>query len=60
MLLCREWVVRHFNLWESEIEFSNTMIKDDDRNNAAWNYRYFILTQKPNHDIDSKLKDEIE
>jgi len=36
------------------------MIKDDDRNNAAWNYRYFILTEKPDSNIDAVLNDEIE
>jgi len=56
----REWIVKHFNLWKEEFEFSNTMIKHDDRNNAAWNYRFYILTESPDYDINELLKDEIQ
>ncbi|ORX79096.1 protein prenylyltransferase [Anaeromyces robustus] len=56
----REWIVKHFDLWKEEFEFSTSMVKYDDRNNAAWNYRFFILSESPYHDINEYLKDEIE
>ena len=39
----RQWVVRHFSRWESELIFVEAMIKKDVRNNSAWNQRWFCL-----------------
>ncbi|KAL1985235.1 hypothetical protein VTN96DRAFT_8151 [Rasamsonia emersonii] len=40
----RHWLVRHFNLWDSEREIRDveTLINADVRNNSAWNHRYLL------------------
>jgi protein farnesyltransferase/geranylgeranyltransferase type-1 subunit alpha len=40
----RQWLVRHFNLWDSEREIRDveTLINADVRNNSAWNHRYLL------------------
>lgn len=40
----RHWLVRHFNLWDSEREIRDveTLIDADVRNNSAWNHRYLL------------------
>ena len=40
----RQWAIRHFGLWEREIEYVNQLIGEDLRNNSAWNQRYFVIT----------------
>jgi protein farnesyltransferase/geranylgeranyltransferase type-1 subunit alpha len=40
----RHWLVRHFNLWDTEREIRDveTLINRDVRNNSAWNHRYVL------------------
>ncbi|KAL1965940.1 hypothetical protein VTN77DRAFT_5073 [Rasamsonia byssochlamydoides] len=40
----RHWLVRRFNLWDSEREIRDveTLINADVRNNSAWNHRYLL------------------
>jgi protein farnesyltransferase/geranylgeranyltransferase type-1 subunit alpha len=40
----RQWLVRHFDLWDSEQEIQDveTLLNSDVRNNSAWNHRYFL------------------
>ena len=44
----RQWMVRHFSLWDSPAEFASTekFINDDVRNNSAWNHRWFLCFGK--------------
>ncbi|KAL8697145.1 MAG: hypothetical protein Q9201_007280 [Fulgogasparrea decipioides] len=40
----RQWLVRHFSLWDvSEIPYINSLLDLDVRNNSAWNHRWFVL-----------------
>ena len=45
----RQWLVRHFSLWPTieqpgpELEFTESLIENDVRNNSAWNHRFFVL-----------------
>ncbi|KAJ2723055.1 CAAX geranylgeranyltransferase alpha subunit [Coemansia sp. Benny D115] len=41
----RQWLVRHYGVWDQECVFAATMIDQDVRNNSAWNQRYFALVQ---------------
>lgn len=48
----RQWLVRHFSLWaanpnSSEIEYIETLLRDDVRNNSAWNHRWFVVFGGP-------------
>lgn len=39
----RQWLVRHFSLWDSELPTINTLLAQDVFNNSAWNHRWFVL-----------------
>lgn len=40
----RQWLVQRFDLWEKgEIEYLDGLIKEDVRNNSAWNHRFYVL-----------------
>lgn len=39
----RQWLVRHFSLWDSELPTINTLLTQDVYNNSAWNHRWFVL-----------------
>ena len=39
----RQWLVRHFSLWDSEIPFVEALLDADVRNNSAWNHRWFVV-----------------
>ena len=38
----RQWLVRHFSLWDSELPYVESLLQSDIRNNSAWNHRWFI------------------
>lgn len=40
----RQWLVRHFDLWDSprEIDDVDALLQRDVRNNSAWNHRYML------------------
>lgn len=39
----RQWLVRHFSLWDSELPTINALLTQDVYNNSAWNHRWFVL-----------------
>jgi protein farnesyltransferase/geranylgeranyltransferase type-1 subunit alpha len=39
----RQWLVRHFSLWDSELDLIESFLRDDVRNNSAWNHRWFLI-----------------
>lgn len=40
----RQWLVRRFELWDQgELEETARLIREDVRNNSAWNHRFFIV-----------------
>eukprot|EP00760_Papus_ankaliazontas_P032270 PhM_4_TR5722/c0_g1_i1/m.90464/K05955/FNTA; protein farnesyltransferase/geranylgeranyltransferase type-1 subunit alpha len=41
----RKWLVQRYQLWDSELEYTEKLLNDDVFNNSAWNYRHFVLTQ---------------
>ena len=43
----RQALVKEFNLWESELEYTTSMLTKDVRNNSAWNQRLFVLGKGP-------------
>ncbi len=51
----RQWIIRTYNVWDSELEFVDRMIEIDFRNNSAWNERYFVLSKGNT----VKLNDEV-
>ncbi|XP_017153794.1 protein farnesyltransferase/geranylgeranyltransferase type-1 subunit alpha [Drosophila miranda] len=39
----RQWAIRTFNLYDSELSFVDRLIGEDQRNNSAWNQRFFVI-----------------
>jgi protein farnesyltransferase/geranylgeranyltransferase type-1 subunit alpha len=39
----RQWLVRHFSLWDSELPYLEKLLQEDVRNNSAWNHRWFVV-----------------
>ncbi len=35
-------------MFDKELKYVTRLIKDDVRNNSAWNERYFVLSNSPN------------
>eukprot|EP01094_Clydonella_sp_ATCC50884_P024883 TRINITY_DN636_c0_g1_i2.p1 TRINITY_DN636_c0_g1~~TRINITY_DN636_c0_g1_i2.p1 ORF type:complete len:345 (+),score=99.78 TRINITY_DN636_c0_g1_i2:94-1035(+) len=40
----RQWVLKRFKLWEGELEYIEQLLAKDQRNNSAWNQRYFVVS----------------
>ncbi|KAF8069038.1 hypothetical protein FPV67DRAFT_1580714 [Lyophyllum atratum] len=44
----RQWLLAFFNdedLWAGELDFVDTMLAQDVRNNSAWHHRFFVVFQ---------------
>lgn len=39
----RQWLVRHFALWDGELPYIDSLLRADVRNNSAWNHRWFVI-----------------
>ena len=39
----RQWLVRHFSQWDSELPYVESLLRSDVRNNSAWNHRWFVV-----------------
>lgn len=39
-------------LWDKELEYVEELLKDDIRNNSAWNQRYFVLNNTTKFEND--------
>lgn len=35
--MTRQWVLQAFNLWDGELEYVESLLESDLRNNSAWN-----------------------
>ncbi len=64
----RQWLVRHFSLWDAELPYIEELLRADVRNNSAWNHRWFVVfarhTDPEKHSIknggaDSEVEPEI-
>ncbi len=42
--LFSQWVIRHFNLWDGELDYVDKLLNEDIRNNSAWNQRFFVIS----------------
>ena len=45
----RQWLVKRFRFWDdeprytAELDYLNWLLKEDVRNNSAWNHRFFLI-----------------
>ncbi|XP_052851223.1 protein farnesyltransferase/geranylgeranyltransferase type-1 subunit alpha [Drosophila gunungcola] len=39
----RQWAIRSFKLYDDELSFVDRLICEDQRNNSAWNQRFFVI-----------------
>ncbi|KAJ1918397.1 CAAX geranylgeranyltransferase alpha subunit [Mycoemilia scoparia] len=51
-----QWLVKRYALWTQELQFVESRINNDVRNNSAWNQRYFVLTKGQG---DAKLDSDV-
>ena len=53
----RQWLVRNFSIWDSELPYIESLLQSDVRNNSAWNHRWFVVfarhTDPTKHSIKS-------
>lgn len=42
----RQWVVSTSDIWDGELEYAETMIARDLRNNSAWNFRMWLMSNR--------------
>ena len=38
-------LLQTFGLWDGELDYVDSLLKVDLRNNSAWNQRYFVISQ---------------
>lgn len=57
VVLNRQWVLSTFKVWDKELDYIESLIKLDWRNNSAWNQRYFVLTSTTDMNKDLKAKE---
>lgn len=43
----RQWLVRHFSLWDTELPYVESLLRSDVRNNSAWNHRWYVVFGRP-------------
>jgi protein farnesyltransferase/geranylgeranyltransferase type-1 subunit alpha len=45
----RQWSVKRFNLWDdpAELNYVEKLLKEDIRNNSAWNHRWYLTFGRP-------------
>lgn len=43
----RQWLVRHFSLWDTELAYVESLLRSDVRNNSAWNHRWYVVFGRP-------------
>ncbi|KAK4692625.1 protein farnesyltransferase/geranylgeranyltransferase type-1 subunit alpha, partial [Lecanoromycetidae sp. Uapishka_2] len=64
----RQWLVRRFSIWDSELPYIESLLQADVRNNSAWNHRWFVVFGRhtdpekysiKNGDVDSEVELEV-
>ena len=52
----RQWLVRHFSIWDAELPYIESLLRADVRNNSAWNHRWFV---KFGREGENEIEDSI-
>ncbi len=55
----RQWLIKEFNQFDGELDYTEELIEDDIRNNSAWNQRYYVISNTTGF-TDPVLNNEIE
>lgn len=53
----RQWAIKTYNLWDEELEFVDQKLKEDFRNNSAWNHRFFVIQSTTSMTVEDRLKE---
>jgi len=56
----RQWVLLTFHLWSDEIQYIESLLTKDVRNNSAWNQRWFVVHSGPQGVDATILQREVE
>lgn len=54
----RQWLVRHFSLWDEELPYIDSLLQADIRNNSAWNHRWFVIFARHADPEKHNIKDD--
>lgn len=57
VVLCRQWVLQQFDLFGKELDYVDKLLKEDMRNNSAWNQRHFVITNTTGFTDDVTAKE---
>lgn len=52
--------LQEYKLWDNELEFVESLLEDDVRNNSAWNQRHFVISHTTGYSDPALLEKEIE
>lgn len=52
--------LQEYKLWDNELEFVESLLEDDVRNNSAWNQRHFVISHTTGFSDPALLEKEIE
>lgn len=52
--------LQEYKLWDNELEFVESLLEDDVRNNSAWNQRHFVISHTTGFSDPAVLEKEIE
>ena len=47
----RQWVIQTYGLFDNELNFIESLLSTDIRNNSAWNQRFFVVTSPKNSSL---------
>lgn len=53
----RQWLVKEFNLFKGELEFTERELKKDPRNNSVWNHRFYVIENTTNLSTEDRIKE---
>ena len=51
----RQWVLKTYSVWEHEVDYIDSLLATDVRNNSAWNQRFYVLS----HTLDLKDREVV-
>jgi len=55
----RQWLLKRFAIWEGELDYVESLLQADLRNNSAWNQRHFVVDHQPGGFSEARIAEEL-